>query len=179
LTGPFAEIVVGADAVVFTLPKDLLSNSSTYFKAALSNGMSETTTQMITLDDDNPDVFRTYAAWVSQHEITIESLREIDNEIEPHLFHVYIFADKRGIRCLANDVVTTMASFWCLQHPEIDTVLECFPLLQHQCGLSELFLDNSVLESRGKVPQWDSLPDSWIQTRFTLLLSQYLRLFRL
>jgi hypothetical protein len=83
LTGPFAEIVVGADAVVFTLPKDLLCKSSTYFKAALGNGMSATTTQMITLDDDNPDVFRTYAAWLLQHEITTESLREINNEIEP------------------------------------------------------------------------------------------------
>jgi hypothetical protein len=57
LTGPFAEITVGAgsSAVVFNLPKKLLCESSTYFKAALNNGFAETATQKITLDDDDPN----------------------------------------------------------------------------------------------------------------------------
>jgi hypothetical protein len=73
-----------------------------------------------------------------------------------------MFADKRGIRCLANDVVTMMASFWCTQSPDTDTVIECFPLLQPQYGLSELFLDNLVLKSRDNLwnaDDWDHL--SW------------------
>jgi hypothetical protein len=159
LTGPFAEVTVGAgsSAVVFTLPKELLCDSSTYFKAALNNGFAETATQKITLDDDNSDVFRTYATWLFQREITEDTLRKIDNEIEPHLYHVYMFADRRGIRCLANDVTTMLASFWCTQNLDTDTVIECLPLLQPQCGLSELVLDNLVLDSRDEL--WDT--DDW------------------
>jgi hypothetical protein len=50
-----------------------------------------------------------------------------------------------------------MASFWCTQNPDTDTVIECFPLLQPQYGLSELFLDNLVLKSRDDL--WDA--DDW------------------
>ncbi|THZ82048.1 hypothetical protein D6C84_06068 [Aureobasidium pullulans] len=76
LTGPFCEITVGSGdaAVVFSLPKVLLCNSSTYFKAALNNGFSETSLQKINLDDDDPHIFRTYAAWLFEHEIANEAI---------------------------------------------------------------------------------------------------------
>lgn len=63
LGGPFAEITVGAggSATIFNLPKQLLCDSSTFFKAALNNGFAETATQKLTLDEDDPKVFRTYA----------------------------------------------------------------------------------------------------------------------
>jgi hypothetical protein len=134
----------------------LLCNSSTYFKAALNNGFSETATQKITLDDDDPEVFRTYAAWLFEHEITNESLSEVEN-LERHLFHVYIFADKRGISCLANDVVTMMSSFWVTENIGLNTTIECMPLLPPGCTLYELTLDNLVLVSRKGM--WDA--DEW------------------
>ncbi|KAG9845085.1 hypothetical protein KCU98_g7019, partial [Aureobasidium melanogenum] len=79
ITGPFAEITVGAasSAVVFNLPKELLCKSSTYFTAALNNGFSETTTQRIVLDDDDPDIFRTYAVWLFQEELKRDCLDEV------------------------------------------------------------------------------------------------------
>jgi hypothetical protein len=162
LTGPFAEITVGADAVVFTLPKRLLCNSSTYFKAALNNGFAETATQKITLDDDDPDVFRTYAAWLFQLEITNESLLQVE-DLERHLFYVYIYADKRGIRCLANDVVTMLSSFWYNHDMDMNAVEECLPLLPPQCTLYELTMDNLVLQSRY---------NSWGSCDWELLYSQ-------
>jgi hypothetical protein len=134
----------------------LLCNSSTYFKAALNNGFSETASQKITLDDDSPDVFRTYAAWLFEHEITNDSLSEVEN-LERHLFYVYIFADKRGIRCLANDVVTMMCSFWVVEPIRLSTTIECMPLLPPECTLYELALDSLVLLSRQG--EWDE--DEW------------------
>lgn len=112
ITRPFAEVTVGAgkSAVVFNLPKELLCKSSTYFRAALNNGFSDATTQRIVFDDDDPDVFRTYAVWLLQEELKRECLDEV-SQVERHLFHLYIFADKRGILNLANDVVTMMASY--------------------------------------------------------------------
>ncbi|THY82033.1 hypothetical protein D6C92_10170 [Aureobasidium pullulans] len=111
IAGPFAEITVGEEefAVVFNLPRELLCQTSTYFKAALNNGFNETTTQKIYLDEEDPDVFRTYAAWLFEHEIDQESL---ENDTEARLFEVYILADRFGIQGLANDAVTCIASRW-------------------------------------------------------------------
>jgi hypothetical protein len=130
----------------------LLCNSSTYFKAALNNGFSETLTQKITLDDEDPDVFRTYAVWLFQLEITDDSLSEVDNLIR-HLFQVYIFADKRDIRSLANDVVTFLSSFWVSERIHL-CASEYLPLIPPQCTLYELVLDTLILDLR--VESWDA-----------------------
>jgi len=151
ITGPFAEITVrrGASVAVFNLPKQLLCNSSTYFNAALNNGFLETATQKITLDDDDdhPEVFRTYAAWLFEHEITSESMREVA-DIERHLFFVYIFADKRGIAGLENDVVTMLASFWTHESVDMATTVELLPLIRPRSTLYHLVLDSLIIDSR-------------------------------
>ena len=142
------DITVGPvdSAVIFKLPKELLCKSSTYFDAALNNGFLETTTQKLTLDDHS-EVFRTYAAWLFQLEITDENLMELLDPIR-HLFQVYIFADKRGIRTLANDVVTYLSSFWVQEPIDVRITVEFLPLIPLGCTLYRLVLDNLVLESR-------------------------------
>ncbi|TIA10752.1 hypothetical protein D6C83_08507 [Aureobasidium pullulans] len=66
LRQPCAEIVVGTpdNSETFYLHKKLLCDSSSYFKAALNNGFAETTSQKITLDDEDPAVFRIFASWL-------------------------------------------------------------------------------------------------------------------
>ncbi|CAD0113470.1 unnamed protein product, partial [Aureobasidium uvarum] len=158
ITGPFAEITVGSgsSAVVFNLPKELLCNSSTYFKAALNNGFSETATQKIALEDEDPEVFRTYAVYLFQHELRRESIEAI-NCIERHLFQVYIFADKRGIVSLANDVVTMISSYWITECIDLKITKKFLALLPTKCTLYELTLDNLILESRAH--GWE--PTDW------------------
>ncbi|KAG9513494.1 hypothetical protein KCV07_g8722, partial [Aureobasidium melanogenum] len=152
ITGPFAEITVGAgtSAVIFNLPKELLCRSSRYFRAALNNGFSETTTQRIVLDDDDPDIFRTYAVWLFQEELRRDCLDEV-SQLQRHLFRLYIFADKRGIGELANDVVTMLASYWDEKAIDMSVTQECLPLISSQCTLYRLTLDSLLLESRDAV----------------------------
>ncbi|KAH0030899.1 hypothetical protein KCU78_g2941, partial [Aureobasidium melanogenum] len=152
ITGPFAEITVGAgrSAVIFNLPKELLCGSFTYFKAALSNGFSETTTQRIVLDDDDSEIFRTYAVWLFQEELKRDCFDEVF-QVERHLFHLYIFAVKRGIVDLANDVVTMMASYWVNEVIDMSVTREFLPLISSQCILYQLTLDSLLLESRDAV----------------------------
>jgi hypothetical protein len=138
----------------------------------LNNGFSETLTQKITLDDEDPDVFRTYAVWLLQTQITEESLKKFIREdvLEQHLFHVYIFADKRGIRHLANDVVTTMSSYW-IYHDVV--TLECLPLLPPGCTLYELALDYLILQSRHT--SWDSYADVFSNQTKEIILELFKR----
>ncbi|KAG9567822.1 hypothetical protein KCU71_g3417, partial [Aureobasidium melanogenum] len=154
ITGPFAEITVGAgtSAVIFNLPKELLCRSSTYFSAALNNGFSETTTQRIVLDDDDPDIFRTYAVWLFQEELKRGCLDKVP-QLQRHLFRLYIFADKRGIGELTNDVVTMLASYWNEKAIDMSVTQECLPLISSQCTLYRLTLDSLLLESRAA--EWD------------------------
>lgn len=143
---------MGRSAVVFNLPKELLCKSSTCFKAALNNDFSETTTQRIVLDDGNPEVFRTYAVWLVQEELKQDCLEEV-YDFERHLFHLYIFADKRGILNLANDVVTVMAFYWNHELIDMSVTQECLHLISSQCTLYQLPPDNLLLESRSVA--WD------------------------
>lgn len=47
-----------------------------------------------------------------------------------------------------------LASFWCTQAADTDTVIEFLPRLQDSDNLSELILDNLLLNSRDN--QWDA-----------------------
>ncbi|THY66746.1 hypothetical protein D6C95_10507 [Aureobasidium pullulans] len=112
LRQPCAEIVVGTpdNSETFYLHKKLLCDSSSYFKAALNNGFAETTSQKITLDDEDPAVFRTFASWL-YHPIIVLPPEGTDIQ-EEHLLKLYLFADKRGVVNLANDTITMLASCW-------------------------------------------------------------------
>jgi hypothetical protein len=77
ISGRTATIKVGRGphAAVFPIPKALLCNSSTYFKAALNGNFIEGQTQTIELDDEDPAIFRTYVAWLYQDRSTLETSR--------------------------------------------------------------------------------------------------------
>ncbi|THW73878.1 hypothetical protein D6D17_10632, partial [Aureobasidium pullulans] len=110
LSQPCAEIIVGTpdNSETFYLHKKLLCDSSSYFKAALNNGFAETTSQKITLDDEDSAVFRTFASWL-YHPIIVLPSEGTDIQ-EEYLLKLYLFADKRGIVNLANDTITMLAS---------------------------------------------------------------------
>ena len=117
-----------------------------YFQAALNNGFSETTTQRIVLDDDDPDIFRTHAAWLFEHKIDCDS--STYEEEEAHLYELYIFADKRGIHGLADDTVTILAWTWTSDLLSLAVAQRYLPLLRSKSPLYNLVLDNIILKIR-------------------------------
>ncbi|KAI5209691.1 hypothetical protein AUEXF2481DRAFT_30467 [Aureobasidium subglaciale EXF-2481] len=150
LAGPFARITVGpgVSATVFTLPRALLCNSSTYFNAALNNGFAETKEQKVILDDEDPAVFRTYALWLynSKLETQHSGLQPLDeNTAEQYLLHLYIFADKRGITGFANDIITMLITIWAENVMDLSTVIWVCPLISRNSKLYDLILDNMVI----------------------------------
>ncbi|THX96306.1 hypothetical protein D6D03_08818 [Aureobasidium pullulans] len=148
LRQPCAEIVVGTpdNSETFYLHKKLLCDSSSYFKAALNNGFAETTSQKITLDDEDPAVFRTFASWL-YHPIIV--LPSDGTDIQEECFlKLYLFADKRGIVNLANDTITMLASFWANCRVVISKTSWIFSEILASSGLYDLILDNMFLELR-------------------------------
>lgn len=154
VTGPIAQVIVGLGDNIeeFSVHKKLLCDSSTYFKAALTNGFAETHNQKITLDDENPAIFRTFVAWLYE--------KKLDKKVLPpetkkgafrnHLLRLYVFADKHCITKLANDVITMLASFWAYRRIDLFDTTWIFSSIPQNDKLYELILDNLVLRLRGE-----------------------------
>ncbi|KAH0337205.1 hypothetical protein KCU81_g8228, partial [Aureobasidium melanogenum] len=150
ITGPTAQIIVGKGGNVqrFNIHKKLLCDSSTYFKAALNNGFAETRDQKITLDDEDPAVFRTYVAWLYKERLDTRTMPSgVQKEaVQRHMLELYVFADKRGIITLLNDTITMLASRWAVTSVSLNDIAWLFPLIPHTSKLYQLLVDNLVLE---------------------------------
>ncbi|THW87138.1 hypothetical protein D6D15_06900 [Aureobasidium pullulans] len=152
LRQPCAEIVVGTpdNSETFYLHKKLLCDSSSYFKAALNNGFAETTSQKITLDDEDPAVFRIFASWL-YHPIIVLPSEDLHTQ-EEHLLKLYLFADKRGIVNLANDAITMLASCWVNYRVVKSKTNWIFSEILASSKLYDLILDSMFLELRYNSP---------------------------
>ncbi|KAI4728593.1 hypothetical protein E4T49_03561 [Aureobasidium sp. EXF-10728] len=156
-SGSIAKIIVGSgtDIETFTVHKKLLCDSSTYFKAALNNGFRETKDQTITLDDENPGVFRTFVVWLYETKLNADMIDEGHETFEGHLFKLYVFADKRGIVDLANDTTTMLASYWISRRITLSEVAQVVPLILRHGKLYSLIIDSLLLEMRAGVAAMD------------------------
>jgi hypothetical protein len=99
---------------VFTVPKALLCNSSTYFRAALNGPFIEGQTQTIDLDDEDPSIFRTYVAWLYQKQLNSQDIEEeLDDpqDFGLHVAEVIVFADKRDVSELKNDAISMLLTY--------------------------------------------------------------------
>ncbi|KAI4740341.1 hypothetical protein E4T50_09207 [Aureobasidium sp. EXF-12298] len=151
-SGPTAHIIVGSrtNTKSFHIHKKVLCDSSTYFKAALHNGFAETKTQTIKLDDEDPEIFSAFAIWLYEGKLNKTALPHVNvrGAIEKHLFKLYVFADKRGIRDLANDTITMLASYWTQDSVSLGEVEWVIPLVSHNSDLYHLIQDTLILELR-------------------------------
>ncbi|CAD0088687.1 unnamed protein product [Aureobasidium mustum] len=103
----------GPHAGVFTVPKALLCNSSTYFKTALNSQFIEGQTQTVNLEDEDPAIFRTYIAWLYQGQLKsqdIEGALDDPQSFDQHIAELILqndgismllsYMDKNGLATL-------------------------------------------------------------------------------
>ncbi|TIA29190.1 hypothetical protein D6C79_10015 [Aureobasidium pullulans] len=160
LGGPTAQIIVGpsGNTQTFNIHKKLLCDSSAYFKAALNNGFAETTSQKITLDDEDPAIFHVFAVWLHDSEIVLHPA--VPAARETNLLELYLFADKRGIINLANDTITVLASFWVNHRIAKARINWIFDEILTSSELYRLILDSIFLEFRDGFATEDDLKTS-------------------
>ncbi|THX44936.1 hypothetical protein D6D08_10487 [Aureobasidium pullulans] len=158
--GPTAQIIVGpsGNTQTFNIHKKLLCDSSAYFKAALNNGFAETTSQKITLDDEDPAIFHVFAVWLHDSEIVLHPA--VPAARETNLLELYLFADKRGIINLANDTITVLASFWVNHRIAKARINWIFDEILTSSELYRLILDSICLEFRDGFATEDDLKTS-------------------
>ena len=91
------------ERIRYAIHKGLLCSRLDYFKAALTENFSEAADQEVTLDDEDPEVFRTFNAWL----YTDVLVEDTDPEMQQWslLFRIYVFAEKRIIPLLRNAAI--------------------------------------------------------------------------
>ena len=94
---------VGPERIRYSIHKGLLCSRSDYFKAALTGNFSEAADQVVTLDDEDPEIFRTFNAWL----YTDVLVEDTDPEMQQWslLFKIYVFAEKRIVPLLQNAAI--------------------------------------------------------------------------
>jgi hypothetical protein len=119
------QVIVSTEpgATTFNIHKDLLTYHCEYFRTALKECWKPGADDTIHLPDEDAYIFSLFNYWMYTKRLYHKE-HCIDNKsavIETiplsfkHLFDTYVFADKRGIPELANDVIDTIFAQIC-QH---------------------------------------------------------------
>ena len=103
---PMVQIKVGAKEKVFYVHKGLICESSPFFRAAFTGGFQEHS-GLMTLEEDDPDIFGHIVQWLYRGKLETLSKVEVDTGFDywMKLFQLYVLADKYGIRLLKNAVM--------------------------------------------------------------------------
>lgn len=94
---------VGPEPVRFAIHKGLLCSRSEFFRAALTGNFQEAEDQVVTLDDEDPEIFRRFNAWL--YTDMVAEGAELQVTFLRALFDLYVFAEKRIIPDLQNAVI--------------------------------------------------------------------------
>ncbi|KAL8797391.1 MAG: hypothetical protein Q9195_000546 [Heterodermia aff. obscurata] len=97
------QVAVGPEQTIFHIYKQLLSDASPYFKAAISGGYKESFEQKIELPEENPSMFERFQLWL--YTGSIIELHEKDRLSSKVLVDLYIFGETRIIPGLQNAVI--------------------------------------------------------------------------
>ena len=105
---PTALLLVGEQRIPFNVHQTLLCAASPYFIANLKHGFEETSTQTITLPEEDANDINLFVLWIYYG--LRWPLSCLSNDRFMQLAHIYAFADRVGIVRLMNDVVWELFS---------------------------------------------------------------------
>lgn len=171
LAEPAIKILVGPDAAEFHVPSQMLKETSTFFTAALKGPFREAREKVITLDDEDVEVFKTYLVWLYYRHFNFQDLDGVADDVaaqEMFLVHVYVFADKRGIPLLGNHAITLLAVLLEQNGPaDLSTISEAYKSLPPNSDLCvalarcEIMTSGSELEGLNEETM-ETLPKAFI-----------------
>ncbi|PVH75302.1 hypothetical protein DL98DRAFT_350208, partial [Cadophora sp. DSE1049] len=94
----------GPNKTEFYLSKDLLCSESTFFKSACNEAWESGRTNTVTLEDEDPKLFITFATWVATGSVEACSGWEV-MKLWHYLCRVYILGDFLGSRNFRNAIM--------------------------------------------------------------------------
>lgn len=162
LTGPVVTILVGPAENPFSIHRDLLTSKSTFFNAALAGTWAESTTGIVHLRDDDPELFSLYGRWIYGWEWTKDGNGE-ELRFEA-CCRMYVLADKLGSETLQNLAVDKLREYALRSQEDgqvclnVATISFVYGATTSRSGLRKLVAD--MLAWQMSVPSFKGLIDA-------------------
>ncbi|KAL8744271.1 MAG: hypothetical protein Q9184_008019, partial [Pyrenodesmia sp. 2 TL-2023] len=109
LTGPVATILVGPAEESIFIHRNLLTSKSAFFNAALAGPWAESTTGVVRLSEEDPELVSLYASWIYNHEWA----KDADGKEATFdtCCRLYVLADKLGSEALQNAAIDRLREY--------------------------------------------------------------------
>ncbi|KEF53725.1 uncharacterized protein A1O9_10126 [Exophiala aquamarina CBS 119918] len=108
LTRNTVKVLVGKRKIEYDIQRDLLTNSSPFFKACLTNGMKEKEENVIELSEDSSDGFSLLVEWIEYDRVS----PVVGDKDTVLAMDAYVLADKYGMFNLQNGLIDRIQSYW-------------------------------------------------------------------
>lgn len=102
----FIFVSIGPEKTKFDVHKGPLCYYSSYFKAALKGGFKESRERVVVLKDETEETFKLFYLWLYSQKILVPVSTTLKDWQQ--LVKLFVFADKRGIPKLRNNVIDAM-----------------------------------------------------------------------
>lgn len=137
------EVGAGTNKQTFHVHRDLLSFYSDYFRAALNGSFAEARTGTIELETEEPAVLEGFVKWLYTQKFLQDKITEENNvEFFESVVKLWIFADRRGIPLLMNEMIDclqqSIVEAWIL--PKL-TITEIYNNTTEESGLRRMIVD--------------------------------------
>lgn len=135
---------VGAEQKRYAMHKGLLCSRSGYFKAALAGSFREAEDQVVTLDDEEPETFRMFNAWLYT-DVLVEDSDPLAISWSS-LFNIYIFAEKRIIPLLQNAAIDAIIRASKKENFPSEEIRHAWAMTGEKSSLRKLLVDLRLYE---------------------------------
>ena len=134
----------GDDMKVWNLPEKLLKSNSTFFTAALQSGFAEGISKIITLPEEDPDMFEYFVEW-----IYVGYGKK--NPFEPDFFvSLWVLGDRLGCPLMQDDAMCDLALYYYDCHIEEDTLEEIYERSAPESKIRRFAIDKCLFDAREK-----------------------------
>lgn len=109
------KIIVGGEQATFYVYRNVICNSSPFFKAALSGTFKEAGEGKVVLPEDDPEVFEQFLQWIYTKAYNLPPLANISSENlckqSWQYVRLYVFAEKTQVQLLKDHILRHLFKF--------------------------------------------------------------------
>jgi hypothetical protein len=108
-------VIVGEEQASFYAYRNVIRESSSFFKAALDGPFKEAAESKVTLPEDDPDVFEQFLQWIYTKAYNILPLADTSSETlckqSGQYIRLYVFAEKTQVEPLKHHILRQLFAF--------------------------------------------------------------------
>ena len=142
---------------VWYLPDKLLKSKSTFFTAALEGGFAEGISRIITLREENPDIFQHFVVWL------YFGGDQIAASDQGSLACLWALGDRLGCPLMQDDAMCDLIYFCYNDHIDEDTLNKIYELSAPNSKIRRFAVDQCLFDVREGCPERDEFTCPYLQ----------------